>query len=81
MPVVPETSPPCSDNTFPSTGDPASKVNTSAPYDYTKPASQKDVYHAIGIELIRYSEVLLWYAEAKAKMGQTGGRVGIQVSE
>lgn len=50
--------------------DPALKVNTDVPYDYTKPASQNmcnDHRHRI----IRFSEVLLWYAEAKARTGQT----------
>ena len=67
-PVVPEHHPMFS--IFSVNWDPASKVNTSAPYDYTKPASQNmcnDHRHRI----IRYSEVLLWYAEAKARTGQT----------
>jgi SusD family. len=43
-------------------------VNVAAPYDYTLPPSRKmcnDHRH----RLIRYSEVLLWYAEAKARSG------------
>lgn len=50
--------------------DPKTKVNIDAPYDYRLPGSQNmcnDHRHRI----IRYSEVLLWYAEAKARSGQT----------
>lgn len=49
--------------------DPKTKININAPYDYTLPASENmcnDHRH----RLIRYSEVLLWYAESKARTGQ-----------
>ena len=67
-PIVPEHHPMFS--IFSVNWNPASKVNINAPYDYKLPASQNmtnDHRHRI----IRYSEVLLWYAEAKARTGQT----------
>ena len=50
--------------------DPALKVNTDAPYDYTKPARLYmgyDLRHSF----CRYSEVLLSHAVAKAMTGLT----------
>ena len=49
--------------------DPATKKNIDAPYDYRLPKSQNmcnDHRH----RLIRYSEVLLWYAESAARSGK-----------
>lgn len=48
--------------------DPNTKKNIDAPYDYTLPKSENmcnDHRH----RLIRYSEVLLWYAESAARSG------------
>ena len=66
-PMVPEFHPLFS--VFSVNWDPATKVNIAAPYDYRLPASQKmtnDHRH----RLIRYPEVLLWYAESLARSGQ-----------
>lgn len=66
--IVPENHPMFS--IFSVNWDPNTKTNIDAPYDYRLPASQNmcnDNRHRI----IRYSEVLLWYAEAKARTGQT----------
>ena len=43
-------------------------VNMDAPFDYTKKPSQ-NMTNGHCHRLIRYSEVLLWYAEAKARTG------------
>lgn len=46
------------------------KENIDAPFDYTKPNSQ-NMTNGHRHRLIRYSEVLLWYAEAVGRSGKT----------
>ena len=49
--------------------DPVTKKNIDAPYDYKLPKSQ-NMCNGHRHRLIRYSEVLLWYAEAAARSGK-----------
>lgn len=47
----------------------ANNVNIDAPFDYTKPIS-RHMTNGHRHRLIRYSEVLLWYAEAMGRSGK-----------